>query len=227
MENVIALNNQEMTMSSLEIAELTGKAHKHVMRDTRNMLDALGLCRHRFGLAYYDKQNKPRNCYKLPKDLCLTLVSGYNVILRKRIIDRWLELESQEKPELPDFNNPAAAARAWANEVEQNQKAQQQLLEAKPAIDFVDRYVDANGLQTLTNVAKMLQLGRNRFVTTLLDEKVLYRCNGDLVPRQNYTDQKYFVVKTGERNGHAFVQTFVTAKGIQWLAKRYGEECAA
>lgn len=31
--------------------------------------------------------------YLLPKDLTLTLVAGYNVRLRKRIIDRWLELE--------------------------------------------------------------------------------------------------------------------------------------
>lgn len=31
-----------MTMSSLEIAELTGKEHKHVLRDIREMIDTIG-----------------------------------------------------------------------------------------------------------------------------------------------------------------------------------------
>lgn len=40
--------------------------------------------------------------FNLPKDLTLTLVSGYNVQMRHRIITRWLELEEVNKaPQVP------------------------------------------------------------------------------------------------------------------------------
>lgn len=41
-----------LTMSSLEIAELTGKRHAHVLRDIRGMFDELGI-EPNFGLSEY------------------------------------------------------------------------------------------------------------------------------------------------------------------------------
>ncbi len=57
-------------------------------------------------------------CFHLTKNLSMTLVAGYSVKLRKAIVDRWQELEAQlagPSFKLPDFSNPAAAARAWAD----------------------------------------------------------------------------------------------------------------
>ncbi|MCV6610132.1 MAG: hypothetical protein OIF55_05105, partial [Amphritea sp.] len=39
--------------------------------------------------------------------------------LRYRVVKRLEELEAQSVPQLPNFADPAAAARAWADEVEQ------------------------------------------------------------------------------------------------------------
>jgi len=93
--NVNALSSG-LTMSSLDIAALTGKRHDHVMRDIRVMLAELegegGVPK--FGDTHINPQNNQSYpIFRLPKDLTLTLVSGYSVVLRKRIIDRWLELE--------------------------------------------------------------------------------------------------------------------------------------
>lgn len=82
-----------LTMSSREIAELTGKRHDHVVRDIRKMLDGLGANVPNFGGVYRDAKNELRPCYHLPKREALILVSGYSVELRARIIDRWMELE--------------------------------------------------------------------------------------------------------------------------------------
>lgn len=89
-------------MSSREIAELVEKQHNNVMRDIRVMLEALypgGVCSNLsippaaglpFMSTYVDPQNgQTYPCFELPKRECLILVSGYDVRLRARIIDRW------------------------------------------------------------------------------------------------------------------------------------------
>lgn len=84
-------------MSSREIAELTGKEHFNVMRDIRSMLEALGMGVLSFEGTYVHPQNGvayPE--FNLPKDLTITLVSGYSVPMRHRIVTRWMELEQQQ-----------------------------------------------------------------------------------------------------------------------------------
>lgn len=85
------------TMSSREIADLTGKRHDNVMRDIRTMLIALhgegGLLK--FEGTYLNSQNKEQPLFNLPKRECLILASGYDVHLRARIIDRLEEAERQ------------------------------------------------------------------------------------------------------------------------------------
>lgn len=86
-------------MSSLEIAELTGKLHKHVMRDIRNMLNELKDspnldCEYKSS-TYFANNSKKESLYHLNKALTLTLVTGYSVELRNKVINRWQYLEEQ------------------------------------------------------------------------------------------------------------------------------------
>lgn len=92
------------TMSSREIAELTGKAHGHVLRDIDDMLEALGIPEEGFIQNWIDPQNRQEyRGMALPKDLTITLVSGYKVTMRHRIVTRWMELEESQvaKPPAP------------------------------------------------------------------------------------------------------------------------------
>lgn len=113
-------NTATMTMSSREIAELTGKEHKNVLADIRKMLQDLELTSADFSANLPDAYGRQQQIFNLNKELTLTLVAGYNVKLRLAIIKRWQELEDQQKPSfsLPNFTNPAEAARAWALEFE-------------------------------------------------------------------------------------------------------------
>lgn len=88
----------KQTMSSLEIAELTGKQHAHVMRDIRNLLEQ-GVSESNFGLSSYNQPQpnggyKKVDCHELTRKGSLILASGYNALLREKIIDRWEALET-------------------------------------------------------------------------------------------------------------------------------------
>ncbi len=98
---LIATQSSEMTMSSLEIAKLTGKEHFNVLVDIRKMLEELELGDLKFQDTYLSAQKKQMPCFNLPKRECFILVSGYNLKLRAAIIDRWQELENQSKPSMP------------------------------------------------------------------------------------------------------------------------------
>jgi phage antirepressor YoqD-like protein len=235
--NISIQNASTLTMSSREIAELCEKQHPHVLRDIRNMLNSLypnldsldskGIfaIKNEYGLTLE---------ILLPKREVMILVSGYRIDLRAKIIDRLEELENQQKTTalLPDFTNPAESARAWAEQFEKRELAEQQKLlaekrveEMRPKAEFVDRYVEFSGSKSLRETAKILKMPEREMINRLVSDKVLYRQSNNLLPYQKAHIQDLFTVKTGiTDNGYDFTQTRVTAKGIQWIANRYASE---
>lgn len=122
---MITKTDEALTMSSVEIAELTGKKHFHVKRDIGRMLDELGQDASKFGGIYRDAYGRRQTCYHLPKKLSLTLVAGYSAVLRSRIVDRWVELEAKHVaastlPTMPVLSSRAATLRALADEYERH-----------------------------------------------------------------------------------------------------------
>jgi phage regulator Rha-like protein len=79
------------TMSSREIAELTGKQHGHVMRDIREMLISIHGAEDapRFGGIYLDAYKREKPMFILPEDECLTLCAGYDAKARFAIVKEW------------------------------------------------------------------------------------------------------------------------------------------
>ena len=68
-------NTNTQTMSSREIAELTGKRHPDVKRDIVNMLEQVEEDVSSFAHTYTDSQNRQQTEFKLNKELTLTLVT--------------------------------------------------------------------------------------------------------------------------------------------------------
>lgn len=100
------------TMSSLEIAELTGKQHSHIMRDIRNLLEQ-GVSESNFGLSSYNQPQpnggyKKVDCYELTRKGSLILASGYNALLREKIIDRWEALETGKAEPIANQSRPSS-----------------------------------------------------------------------------------------------------------------------
>jgi len=116
-----SLANIAVTMSSREIAELTGKRHDNVVRDIEKMLAENEIDRLKFEGVYLDAKGEERKCYNLPKDLTITLVAGYRSDLRLKIVRRWMELETA-----PTFKAPTNMREALMLALDQQEEIERQ-----------------------------------------------------------------------------------------------------
>ena len=211
-----------LTMSSREIAELTGKQHKDVIRDIRNMLNQLEINSAQFGAQYKDSIGRSLPMFNLPKDETLCLIAGYNVQVRMRIIKRWQELEAKGKPDLStDVGKLLLIQEMAAKQLElisENKRISESLSIAAPKAEFIDSFVDSTGLKSFRKVAKILGINERKFRQFLADNKIMYKQNGDWLPYAEHINAGRFVNKTGEFQGHAFISTYFTPKGEVWIA---------
>jgi len=89
-------------MTSLEIAEVTGKQHKNIMQAIRNMEPAwTKTCGLKFQLTSRtitqpNGGTREVPCYSLTKTECLYIATKFNDEARARLVLRWQELEIQE-----------------------------------------------------------------------------------------------------------------------------------
>lgn len=228
-----------LTMSSREIAELTGKEHKNVIRDIRAMLADLG---DGSNLSHVEETKDSRGYtaeISLPKDLTLTLVAGYNVKLRKRIIDRWLELEARQAatPAIPQTLPEALRLAAEAIEERdrlalENQAKAAALAIAAPKAQALDRIAADDKALTVTQAAKVLGVKREALTTWLSANGWMYRQNGSWVAYQQHIQNGRLLYKearyTDENTGQEVYRPYchITPKGLAKLAEAFSREVA-
>lgn len=217
------LTTIQKTMSSREIAELTGKEHRHVRRDVQIMCDQLKIDESKLGHTYIDSMNRNQYEYLLDQETSLCLVAGYSAPLRMAIIKRWKELESQAlKPQLPNFTNPVEAARAWANEVEAKQIAQEQLAIAAPKVEYFDRVADVHNYMNATTVGQKVGLSGTALNKQLEQFNVYNRAiKTGRVFQQWFIDQGLGVMK---KTDNGYNQSRFTNKGEQWVIQKFISE---
>ena len=233
------LTGRKETMTSLEIAELTGKQHQHVMRDVRALLDQ-GVDASNFGLtSYTDKSNRQSPCYMLTKKGCLILASGYDALLREKIINRWEELETKERTGgfvVPQtFSQALMLAARQQEEIERQQKTieakDRKIAEDAPKVVFSDAVVGSRSSCLIGELAKILtqngyQIGQNRLFEKLRNEGYL-GTKGEYynIPNQKFIEQGLFELKktTHSENGvmKSSVTPKVTGKGQQYFINKY------
>ena len=133
------------------------------------------------------------------------------------MIKRWQELESAQKPAIPQTYAAALLeAGRLAMELEQ---AEAQLAVAAPKAEFVDRYVDATGTYGFRQVAKMLSVKENLFSDFLIENGIMYRLSGKLTAHSEQIDAGRFMARAGvAKNDHAYTECRFTPKGVEWIA---------
>ena len=211
-----------ISMTSREIAELVGSRHDNVKTAIERMADR-GVIELP-ALQEIPTSTKPVQVYLFSGERgrrdSIVVVAQLSPEFTAALVDRWQELERQQAPRLPQ--TMAEALRLAADQAEQMEAAQAQLEQQRPAVEFVGRYVEAEGLYALRDVARTLRANEREFVAWLEENGVMYRLSGRLTPYAQHLEAGRFRVKVGAAgNGHAFAQAKVTAKGLEWIAGKW------
>lgn len=216
-------SSSPMTMGSREIARLTEKRHSDVIRDIERMFEQLGEDVRGYAQNFVHPQNgQTYREYRLDREHTECLVAGYSAPLRMKIIRRLRELEG-EAPLVPQ--TLPEALRLAADMAEQNAALVNKVQQDAPKVAFVEHYVEAGGAKSLRETAKILNMPEKAMIDALLRDKVLFRQSGNLLPHALRQREGLFTVKTGTSDfGHAFTQTRVTPRGVEWIAQRYASE---
>lgn len=232
MNELINIQN-EITMTSLEIAELTGKQHGHIVRDIEEQLGQLGGLS-KFGDTYQHPQNKQTyKMYRLPKREVLILISGYSVQLRAKIIDKLEYLEKQVKAQTPQL--PQTYLEALESLVEsekRNQVLQAKIEQDRPKVAFANAISGSDDSISVGQFAKILkqngiETGRQRLFNYFRDNGYLIRgrTKDFNMPTQKAMEHGLFEIQ--EKSVSLKDRTIlslsprVTAKGQQYFIEHF------
>ena len=211
---LIQFGESRQTMNSLEIAKLTGKPHNDVLKAIRAMEPAWEkVCQGKFSLTSR-KVRQPNGgerevpCYELTKTECLYIATKFNDEARAKLVTRWEELEQKARAQmlqLPDFTNPAEAARAWASEYEQkqvlaieNKKLEEENIqlalenqELKNDKNYLDLIMRSKALLTVSQIAQDYGMSGKAMNKQLAAMGIQYSINGQWILYARYKDCGY------------------------------------
>ncbi len=208
-------NASTLTMSSREIAEITHKEHKNVLRVIRDLIEQNLVAQ--IEPLKFEYRNQWFDYYELNKRDTF-VVARLSPEFTAAVVDRWQALENRQKPTalIPQsFSEALMLAAQLQAEKERN----------APKVAFVDHYVEVGTSKSFRETAKILKMPERALVNRLVEDKYLYRQSGVLLPYQSAHTKDLFTVKTGTaEHGHNYTQTRVTSKGIEFIASRYASE---
>ena len=225
-DNNIYENGHER-MSSLEIAELSGKPHNDVMKAIRKMEIAwqkvqggnFSLSSRTYELPNGGRKEVP--CYELTKTECLYIATKFNDEARARLVLRWQELEMAER------ERQTAEMRLLESRAELLEEINATL---KPKAEFTDAVLCSEDTLTVTQMAQDYGVGAVRFNRLLEALHIQHRVGGQWVlfaPHQGrgYV-HSYTTYHVSTKEGYIRTQLFTrwTQLGRHFLYERLRRE---
>ena len=178
-------NNQngEQRMTSLEIAQLSGKQHKDVLKAIRNMESAWEKVNGRnFALVdYKDQKGELRPCYLLSKTECLYIATKFNDEARAKLVIRWQELEEERLMEMQQPKQEIQEIRLLACDEEVLDEADDILGEELEMLNRESRFC-----YTPTEIGKVFGMDGRALNSFLSDQKIIRWARGQWQLTQKY-----------------------------------------
>lgn len=189
--------NLEITMHTRDIADIVNQVHSQVVKDVRAILYELGEDSERY---------RDGDGYRLNRRLTTILASGYSIEMRARMVDRLEQLETQHNT-LPNFSDPVAAARAWAD-------AQEQLTLAAPKVKLAEQLTDTTNLYGLREVSAMLEIKEKELKKLMFEYGYWYKDQATGQTRAFAHHRALFPLKTEIINNYPRSRLMITGDGL-------------
>ena len=207
---------EELRMTSLDIAELCGKPHKDILKAIRKMeLAWVKINGGKFSLVEYkDSKGELRPCYSLSKTECLYIATKFKDDMRAKLVLRWEELERERLGDRQQLALPSP---------------QKILAMADNIVGEGLRILNEEAEDTLTatQVAKTFNMTTLDFNAVLRDMGIQYRRNGrwnlsDDLQGRGYTAERTHVSYSlkGEKKIHHYMTW--TLEGLRFLNSKLG-----
>ena len=210
MNEMIEFVESKQTMSSLEIARLTGKPHNDVLKAIRAMEPAWErVTEGKFSRSEYkDPTGRSLPCFELTKTECLYVATKFNDEARAKLVIRWEELEQKARAQmlmLPDFTDPAEAAIAWAKQYNErkvlaleNKRLEDENIvlalenqELKHDKNYLDLIMRSKALLTISQIAQDYGMSGKAMNKKLAEMGIQYSINGQWILYARYKDCGY------------------------------------
>lgn len=188
-ELVFFNDNKEAVTTSLAIAEGTQIEHASVIKLIRNNLNDFNeLGRVRFEIQPFETAGgvQKREYAELNEQqatLLLTFMRNSEIVKKFKILLVKVFFQMREQlnqvAQLPNFNDPAIAARAWAEQYEKRKIAEKKNQELAPKAEGYDRVTLSEGSMNLTRTAKILDMQPKKLIEFMSQNKWIYRRAGN------------------------------------------------
>ena len=224
METMInkTVNDNQHMMTSLEIAEVTGKNHKDVLKAIRKMEQAwVDVCGRKFALTSRtvvqpNGGTREVPCYQLTKTECLYIATKFNDEARARLVLRWEQLEMERLNTVPTHLPTLAVQKKILAMADEIVGTGLRMLN-QPAEDTL----------TATQVAKTFNMNTRDFNAVLEDLKIQYRANGrwnlaEHLQGRGYTAERTHVDYSLKGKRKVKVYMTWTMAGLKYLNSQLG-----
>ena len=172
----------EQRMTSLDIAQVTGKMHKDVLKAIRNMEPAwLKVNGRHFELVEYkDSKGELRPCYSLTKTECLYIATKFSDEARARLVKRWYQLEREQLGVKMEEQKLLVTKREIMLKSDEIRRG---LIAGENA--------DADGCYTVSQLAEMMEITVKELNKRLVAEGVQFRNGGRYMLTKEYEGRGY------------------------------------
>ena len=223
MPMITQFQENQKTMSSREIAELCEKEHFHVKRDCEVVFRGLNLDASKFGCTYLDSMNREQTEYLLDEELTMTLITGYSILLRNRVIKRWKEHEDKASKPV-ELSRMELIQLALAAEQE-NQALKDHVAVLEPKAQVMDVIADTVNTYSIRDSAKTIGIQESKLIDFMLKKRWVFRENSRhrrLCAYAQRVEQKVMVNKVSQviacvEGDKVYTQARITAFGLTRL----------